>query len=439
MERPETRYAGPLRGRIAYKVYAGGPVDVLVTTPPWLPIDLIEDEPRVVRYLERLSRFCRHAWFDPRGRGASDPLEQVEDRLVENMVDDMVVVLDELGWQQAAVLNLGLGGLLCAATHPGRVQALILAPAITRFRRAPDYPGGWSDEGRDLALAMIEQEWGTGKQLHALAPRAAADPQLGHWFSKCERLSSSPRLAAERAAAVFDLDMRQALPVISVPTLVIDHRDSFWMPTSRYAAEHIDGARYLELPGGGELFFTGDTEPILDVVEEFLTGHLPEPDTDRILATVLFTDVVGSTEQAARLGDRRWRELLADHNTAVRRELGRHRGREIKTIGDGFLATFDGPGRAIRCACAIQESVRPLNIELRAGLHTGEIELLGEDIGGIAVHIGQRVASRAGPGEVLVSSTVRDLVVGSEITFDDRGEHELKGVPGSWKLFAVRG
>jgi class 3 adenylate cyclase len=437
---PETLYAKTPDGlRIAYQVIGDGPINVLVTTPPWLPIDLMWDEPQLVRFLDRLSTFCRHVWFDPRGRGASDLLDRVEDRLVESTVDDMVTVMDALGWQQAAVLNLGLGGLLFAATHPERIKALVSVPqAIARIRRAADFPEGLSDEAYTRALGLLERGWGTGLQLEFWAPGTGRDPRFVRWFGRCERLASTPMLALERAAAALNVDMRQALPTISAPTIVINRRDSGFAAASRYAARHIAGAKYVELPGS-DLFFTGETGPMLDAIEEFLTGRLHPPDVGRVLATVLFTDVVGSTKRAAQLGDRRWRDVLANHDTAVRSELERFRGREIKTIGDGFLATFDGPGRAIRCTCAIQDALRSLDIDVRAGLHTGEVELVGDDIAGIAVHIGQRVSGLAAAGEVLVSSTVKDLVAGSDFVFVDRGAHELKGVPGSWKLFAVEG
>jgi class 3 adenylate cyclase/pimeloyl-ACP methyl ester carboxylesterase len=436
---PETVYAKPSGGRIGYQVVGAGPPDVLVTKAAFLPVDLMWDEPRFVRFLNGLSSFSRHIWFDPRGTGSSDRIAPVEGRLIESIVDDMIAVLDELGCERAVVLGAseGMMALQFAATHPERTSALVLINPTARFRRAADYHEGLADDEIEGFLAAVRDRWGTGWGLRGWAPSLASDGRFARWFARCERLSETAEDASWRIRAAFGVDVRHLLGAIRVPTLVVVNAGWFGHEQSRYVAEHIDGTRYVELPGENYLFFVGDTGPLLDAIEEFVTGRLPRHDVDRVLATVMFTDVVGSTDQAAGMGDRRWSELLATHDTVTRAEFERFRGREIKTTGDGFLATFDGPGRAVRCACAIRDAVRPVGITVRVGLHTGEIELRGDDVGGIAVHIAQRVQALAQPNEVLVSRTVADLVGGSGIPFADRGTHALKGVPDEWRLFAV--
>ena len=333
--------------------------------------------------------------------------------------------------------ELGPPALQFAATHPERTSALVLINPSARFRRADDYPEGLADEDVEAVLAAVRDRWGTGETLRLLAPSMAGDARFARWLARCERLSMPPQDASWRFRASFEVDVRHLLGAIRVPTLVVVRAGWPGSEQGRYVAEHIDGARYVELPGEDFLFFVGDTGPLLDAIEEFVTGRLPRHEVDRVLATVLFTDVVGSTDQVAGMGDRRWSELLATHDGLTRAELERFRGREIRTTGDGFLATFDGPGRAVRCACAIRDAVRAIGIQVRVGLHTGEIELHGDEIGGIAVHIAQRVQALAQPDEVLVSRTVADLVGGSGIPFADRGTHALKGVPNQWQLFAV--
>jgi class 3 adenylate cyclase len=439
---PETVYAKTSAGRIGYQVVGAGPPHVLIIKPPFIPIDLMWDEPRFVRFLNGLSSFSRHIWFDHRGTGSSDAIAPVEGRLIESVVDDMIAVLDELGCERAVVLGGsggGLGALLFAATHPERTSALVLINSSARFRRADDYPEGYGDEEVEAVLAAVQDRWGTGERLGPSTPSTADDARFARWFARCERLSAPPQEAALRLRASFEVDVRHLLGAIRVPTLVVERGGRRGYLQGRYVAEHIDGARYVELAGEDYWFFAGDTGPLVDAIEEFVTGRLPRHDVDRVLATVLFTDVVGSTEQAAGMGDRRWSELLGTHDGLTRAELERFRGREITTTGDGFLATFDGPGRAVRCACGIRDAVRAIGIHVRVGLHTGEIELRGDDIGGIAVHIAQRVQAHAQPDEVLVSRTVADLVGGSGITFADRGTHALKGIPNQWQLFAVEG
>jgi class 3 adenylate cyclase len=430
---PETRYAQAVDGgQVAYQVAGSGPT-LMLGFFHFAVIDVMWEEPSVVRFLDRLSAFTRQAWFDPRGAGSSGSLPSGGQRQMESVTDDLVTVLDALGEERCILLGIPAHpALVFAATHPARTAALALFEPTARVRSDDGYAGPDNDQVERL-LARLEREWGTG-----VSTRLwwwGGDERLQRWYAKCERLMYSPREAARVLRSVLDTDVRDVLATISAPTLVVAHQRSRSLSQSRYVAEHIAGARYVEVPGGDYLSVTDD---FVDAVEEFVTGRLPEVAVDRVLATVLFTDIVDSTAQAAALGDRAWRRVLDEHDAMVRRHLARFRGREIKTLGDGFLATFDGPARAIRCGCAIRDEARQLGIEVRAGLHTGEIELRADDIGGVAVNIGSRVAALAGPAEVVVSRTVTDLVAGSGIGFEDRGEHELKGVPGIWRLFAVK-
>jgi class 3 adenylate cyclase len=443
VEVPETKYAASTVGKIAYQLFGEGPVlfgegpvNVLVQPRSWLPIDVMWEEPRMVRFLDRLSSFCRQVWFDPRGRGMSDPLPP-HSRVAEIVVEDMLAVLDFLGWADATIIGLsGTHEVLIAATHPERVKALVLVEPAVRFRRSADYPEGWDDRTVETWLGSIEQNWGTGANLELYAPKDAGDSLLARWFGRCERAAMSPAEARLRYRAAWEIDLRHVLPTVNVPTLVVegDERSRTW---SRYISEHIPNCRQIPGADPGHLFFTGDTQAMLDGIEEFITGRLPVRDLDRVLATVLFTDLVASTHDSARLGDRRWIEVLADHNAVVRRELERFRGIEVKTTGDGFVATFDGPARAVRAAQSIVHAVRSLGLEVRTGLHTGEIQRLDDDVAGITVHIAQRIAALAPPGGILVSATVKDLVGGSGISFQDEGSHVLKGVPEAWHLFSV--
>jgi class 3 adenylate cyclase len=350
----------------------------------------------------------------------------------------MIAVLDELGCERAVVRDAtGPAGLPYAATHPERTAALVLVNPSARVRRAGDHPEGTPHEIVETVLAAVRDRWGTGERVSLLAPSLAGDAGFARWLARCERVSMTPQVAVWGVRAAFDVDVRHLLAAIQVPTLVVVRTGWPGSEQGRYVAEHINGARCVELAGADMLFFKGDTGPLLDAIEEFVTSRLPRHDVERVLATVLFTDLVGSTDQVAGMGDRRWSELLATHDGLTRAELERFRGREIGTTGDGFLATFDGPGRAVRCACAIRDAVRAIGLKVRVGLHTGEIELRGDDIRGIAVHIAQRVEALAQPNEVLASRTVADLVAGSGIPFADRGTHALKGVPDQWQLFAV--
>jgi class 3 adenylate cyclase len=329
--------------------------------------------------------------------------------------------------------------MLFAASHPERTQALVLYAPIARSLRAPDWPFGRTEEEQQQFFDRFTAEMGTAKNLDLQAP--SADPSFTKWWARFERLGASPGSWRELQEILGSLDVRSVLPHIQSPTLVL-HRGGdrvTQVGQGRAIAERIPGAEFVELKGTDHIPFLGDAEALVDEVQEFLTGARPAPATDRVLATVLFTDIVGSTSRAAELGDERWKDLLNRHDETVRRQLDRFGGREVKTVGDGFVATFDGPGRAITCACAIRETLSTLGIEVRSGLHTGEVELRGDDIAGMAVHIGARVGALASTGEVLVSGSVPPLVAGSGIEFEDRGEHELKGVPGTWRLFAVRG
>jgi class 3 adenylate cyclase len=454
MSAPETLYAKGSDGWIGYQAVGAGPPDVLATKLANLPIDLMWDEPRFVRFLNGLSSFSRHVWFDSRGTGSSDPIAPAEGRLNESLVDDMIGVIDDLGCERVILLDgaFGAPAMQFAATHPERTSALVLINPSARLRRADDYPEGYADEDLEALLAVRRDLWGTGELLGQFNPSAAGDARFARWLARCERVSMSPQDAASRLRAAIDADVRDLLEAIRVPTLVVacpdapegsDGLDRDFRAgrcaQARYVAKHIDNARYVGLPGADMLFFAGDTGPLLDAIEEFVTGRVSTPADDRALATVMFTDIVGSTDQAAEIGDRRWSELLATHDDLTRAELERFRGREIDTTGDGFLATFDGPGRAVRCACAIRDAVHAIGIRVRSGLHTGEIEQHGDNIRGIAVHIAQRVEALARPDEVLVSRTVADLVGGSGIPFADRGTHALKGIPDPWRLFAVKG
>jgi class 3 adenylate cyclase len=439
---PNTRYAQSGSVQIAYQVVGEGPVDLLFSPWWWNNLDTQWDDPLVAAFLERLASFSRLILFDQRGVGLSDPVPLAELPTLEQWMDDMRAVLDAVGSSSAAVLGHGDGGLvsiLFAATFPERTSALVLVDSCARLRQDGDY-SGWLDEGVDFFLHEFRTTWGSGALIPFLAPELVGDEAFRERLARAERLSVSPTAAVAIQRVILDSDVRGALGTVSAPTLVLHRKDNTYAPAvwGRYLAEHIDGARYVELPGGQHLYWLGASAALLDEVEEFVTGRRNPVRIERVLATVLFSDIVGSTARAAELGDHAWSELLERYRSTVRSYLERFRGQEINTRGDDFLITFDGPARAIRCAHAITDAVGALGVAIRSGLHTGEVELIDDDIGGIAVHIGARVSAIAQSGEVLVSRTVVDLVAGSGITFDDRGEHELKGVPGSWRLFSAR-
>jgi pimeloyl-ACP methyl ester carboxylesterase len=442
--RAETRYAKSGDTYIAYQVFGDGPLDLVVVPSSVTHLEHLWEEPAVDRFRQRLASFSRFITFDKRGMGLSDRVTGVP--TLEERMDDVRAVMDTVGSDRAAVMGSSEGGPMAAvfaATYPERTTALVLYGTYASMVRTPDYP--WRPTRDEVMLnlenasEMIAETWGRVADVSRMAPSHADDDRFKQWWTALQRLGASPGAVLALMRMNAEIDIRHVLPSIHVPTLVL-HRTGDRVADvgeGRYLAASIPGAKFVELPGRDHLPFVGDTDAILSEIEEFLTGarHAPEP--DRALATILFTDIVGSTERAAELGDRRWRDLLDGHNTLVRRELNRFRGREIQTTGDGFHASFDGPARAIRCACAINSAVRQLGIAVRAGLHTGEVEIMGNNLGGVAVHIGARVAAQAEAREVLVSSTVRDLVAGSGIRFEDRGTRVLKGIPGEWRVFAV--
>jgi class 3 adenylate cyclase/pimeloyl-ACP methyl ester carboxylesterase len=439
---PETRYAKSGAAHIAYQIVGAGPTDLVLITGLFSHIEHQWEEPSFARFLERLASFSRLIVFDARGAGLSDRAPELPP--MEEQMDDVLAVLDAAGSASASFFGVSQAGpmaILFAASHPERTRALVLYGSYARPRAADGYPWGRTAEWMDDYGRLIDDAWGTGMFLSQVAPTRIDDEAFRQWWSRYERLSYGPGNALAYFRMNAQIDVRPILRTIRTPTLVLQRRDDVYRDPgqARYLADEIPGAKLVELAGIDHLPYVGDSGAVLDEVQEFLTGVRPPPEYDRVLATVLFTDIVRSTERASAIGDRAWKELLERHHAVVRHELGRFRGREIDTAGDGFLATFDGPARAVRCAQAIISQLHPIGLEIRAGVHTGEIELMdGGGVGGIAVHIGARVAAQAGPSEILVSGTVRDLVAGSGIDFDDQGTHQLKGVPGEWRLFSVR-
>ena len=445
METPPTQYAKSGDTSIAYQVVGDGPIDLVLVLGFATHLELQWEAPPFARFLERLSSFSRLIVFDKRGTGLSDPVTEAP--TLEQRIDDVRAVMDAAGSERAALFGISEGGpmsVMFAAAHPDRVTAMVLHGAMGRTTEAPDYPWASPAEAlRESAAEFIAPYWGQQAEgmMELFSPSLADDPQAVEWTARMERTAASPAMVQQIFEMFLDIDVRALLPTIRVPTLVI-HRHGDRVVNRRAGQElasQIPNARYVELPGIDHVPWAGDTEAVVGEAEEFLTGARSVPEPDRVLATVMFTDIVGSTERAAEFGDARWRELLAAHQAAVRRELERFRGREVKTLGDGSLATFDGPARAIQCGRAIAEATRAMGLEVRIGLHCGEVELMGEDVGGIAVHIAARVGALAAADEVLVSSTVKDLVAGSGIQFVDRGAQRLKGVPDEWRLFAVAG
>jgi len=442
---PETRYARSGDVNIAYQVVGDGPLD-LVYVPGWVSnIEMMWEQAPMARFLERLASFSRLILFDKRGTGLSDRVSNDKLPTLEQRMDDVRAVLEAVGSRRAALFGHSEGATLCmlfAATYPERTAALVTLGSFAK-RRDPDddYPWAPTDESRAETVADVEANWGhlRPEDVEYYAPSKVGDEEFIRSFEQYFRRAASPGAAAALLRMNSYIDVRDVLPAIRVPTLVL-HRTGdrdVKLAEGRYLASRIPGARFVELPGDDHAIAAGDIDALADEIEEFLTGTRPVPELDRVLATVLFTDIVGSTERAVELGDRRWRDLLGAHDAAVRRELDRFRGREVDTAGDGFLATFDGPARAVRCAMSAGETIRELGVEIRAGIHTGECELDGPKVRGIAVHTGARIASLAGAGEVLVSQTVKDLVSGSGLAFEDRGLHELKGVPGEWRVYAA--
>ncbi len=440
--KPETRYARSGDLGIAYQVYGEGDLDLVVAFPFVSHLDMLWEVPTMKRFMRRLGSFARVIPFDRRGVGLSDPVDSTP--TLEERMDDVRAVMDAAGSKRAALFGMSEGAMMCmlfAAAHPERTSALILWGAMARSTWAEDYP--WAPPRE--AVLEAEKElmlplWGQGATLDVFSPSLADDPRAREMQGRFERQSASPMRLARLLEMFLDTDVRETLPLIQTPTLVIHRRSDHAVNyrAGRWLAEQIEHSTYLELDGVDHFPWVGEGgSDGMDEIEEFLTGVRPVPSPQRVLATVLFTDIVDSTRRAEELGDRRWRELLEDHQALVRERLARFDGREIKTTGDGFLATFDGPTRAVECARQIADDTPALGVEIRAGLHTGEVELMGDDVGGIAVHVAARIAALAGPGEVLASRTVRDLAVGSEIDFRPGGSHRLKGVADEWDIFGV--
>ncbi len=446
---PETILARPPRYartgglHIAYRVIGDGPIDLVLVDQWFSNVDAMWSFPPLAKLLTELASFSRLIVFDKRGTGLSDPISVDGLPTVEEWIDDLRAVLDDVGSTRTALLS-GIGAsvmaLLFAATYPDRTSSLVLVDGCARLAWAEDYPWGNPLESLQNDLEMIRSHWGRdGGTMSFLAPQLLADRPLADSYIRYERQSASPGTAKAMIGWLYQVDVRHVLPAIRVPTLLLHHVASTRVAPAhgRYIAERIDGARFVEIPGADNYTWAGNTAPMLGEIQEFLTGARPVVEPDRVLATVLLTDIVGSTRHASDIGDARWREALGAHDRAIRLLLDRFRGREIKSTGDGFLATFDGPARAVRAALEIRDLLSVQGIEVRSGLHTGEIELVGDDIAGIAVHIAARISSLAAPGEVLTSSTVRDLVAGSGITFESRGSHALKGIDDEWRVFAA--
>jgi class 3 adenylate cyclase len=440
VETPETHYAKAGTVHIAYQVLGDEGPDLILAWGGANHLDLQWAEPHFARFLTKLSSFSRLIMFDARGSGLPDRASELP--VLELQMDDITAVLDAVGSERCAVFGSSQGGLMAslfAATYPERCSGLVLYGAFARTLWAPDYPWGRRPEIWAGFTQLIEREWGSGVLAQLVAADEAAHPAFVDWWRRFERLAAGPGGMLALLDLWAEIDLRGVVEAIGVPTLVLQRRDdTFRDPANaRYLAEHIPGARLVELEGRDHLPFLGDGDAVVSEVEEFLTGARRAPEPDRVLATILFTDIVGSTEHAALVGDRVWRETLSNYYALCRRHFESFRGREVKTTGDGVLAAFDGPARAVRCARAITDAAGSLGLQVRAGVHTGECEIVGDDLAGLAVHIGARVASLAAPGEVLASSTVKDLVAGSGLTFEDRGASTLRGVPGEWRLFAV--
>jgi class 3 adenylate cyclase len=440
MAHSETRFAKAGDLSIAYQTLGDGDID-LILIPQWLSnIEQYWEHPEAAYFLRRIASFARLIIFDKRGTGLSDPVPSTQ--TLEERMDDVIAVMDAVGSERAVLFGPSEGGpmaALFAATYPERCISLILYGTLARWLRAPDYPQGRPPELVAAYGKVWIEGWGTGASLNVLAPSLVDDERFRRWWGRFERYSVRPSMVGPIFDALAELDVRAVLPAIRVPTLILHRRGDRLVDVAngRFLAEQIPEARYLELPGDDHIYFTGDSDALLDEIEEFVTGSRGAHEPDRVLATVMFTDIVGSTEHAARLGDRRWHELIADHDRLLEDRIADYRGRTVRRTGDGVFASFDGPARAIRCAVSLLDAGRSLELSLRAGLHTGECELAGDDLAGVTVHIGARIADLAEANQVLVSGTVRDLVVGSNIPFSFRGVESLDGVPGEWRLFTV--
>jgi class 3 adenylate cyclase len=444
---PEIRYTRDGSRHIAYQVFGSGSLDLLVFSSTVIPIESMDEEPSLARFHQRLARFSRVIRFDGRGIGMSDPYVPSGTDLVEEWVRDSVAVLDSVGSERAAVLaprDSSPQGLLLAATHPERVSSLVFINGTARMARAEDYPVGIPQRVLEqfLEVNMDPDAVNRGFDLLAgVAPSVAGDESFRSWWVKAGYRGASPAASRAIQGAYLRADMRPVLPLVRAPALVLHRRDDqiVRVGNGRYLAEHLAEARYVELPGADDLYWVGETDKMLDEIEEFLTGSRGGPEADFVVATVLFTDIVESTSQLAAVGERAWSDLHDRHDEAVRTELRRFGGREVTTTGDGILATFDSPTRALACGRAIRDAAARLGLALRVGLHTGQIQVRGADVGGLAVHIAARVQAQAGPDQVLVTRTLADIVVGSGFALRDAGEHILKGVPGRWTLFSLEG
>ena len=439
---PETRYARRGDDYIAYQTVGNGPPDILFMSAWFSHVDGRWEEPRFAAMLNRIATMGRLIVFDKRGSGASDPLAAAEPTW-EDWADDISAVLQAADSERATVIGVGDSGplaMLFAATQPQRVTSLVLINTGARLVQGPDYPWGLSGDEVERFLRRTRETWGTGGISDIFSTSASSDERYRQWWARYQRMGSSPGRSTTMARLVFAVDVRNVLSTIHVPTLVIHRKDFRFFPVElgRYLAEHIADAKYVELPGADGFVYLGDTDAVLSEVEEFVTGSRRSPEADRILATILLTDMVGSTDRAARLGDQRWRAVLDAHDDIVRGQLKQFRGRLHRATGDGMLATFDGPARGVRCAQSLRDALREAGIDIRSGLHAGEIELRGDEIGGIAVHIAARIGAQAESGEILCSSTVKELVTGSDLAFVDRGRHQLKGVPQEWQIYAVQ-
>jgi class 3 adenylate cyclase len=439
----DIRYADSDGAHIAYQVIGDGPRDLIVVMDGFIPVDTMEGEPRLARAMARLASFSRLIRFDRRGIGLSDPVAASSPPTLEQWVGDTIAVLDAAGSQRVSVLasaEASLVGILIAAMHPERVEALVVVNGMARTAAADDYPMGLSPEQMDQWFAITEtaKPAGNTDYIVDVAPSAAHDEEFRRWWIETGRRGASPATADALLRMQLLSDVRSALPAVQAPVLAVALRGDLGFEAGRYVADHVANSKFVAIDGRDNYWWSADSAgAVLDEIEEFLTGARASAVGDRVLATLLFTDIVASTERAAAMGDARWRELLDSHDATVRRQLTRFGGTEVKTMGDGFLARFSGPARAVECACAIRDAARQLGVQIRAGLHTGEVELLDDDVRGIAVAIAARVAALAEPECVWVSRTVADLVVGSGITFTAQGEHTLKGVPGQWQLLAV--
>jgi len=439
---PETHYARAGEDHIAYQTVGDGPRDLIFMSAWFSHVDGRWDEPRFAAMLRRVATMGRLIVFDKRGSGASDPLATPEPTW-EDWADDIRAVMDAAGSERAAVIGVGDSGplaILFAATQPHRVTSLILINTGARLVQGPDYPWGLRPDEVEAFLRRTRETWGTGGIVDVFSPSGAADERYRQWWARYQRMGASPGRSTAMARLVFEVDVRNVLSTIHVPTLVIHRKEFRFFPVDlgRYLGEHIAGAKYVEVPGADGFVYLGDADSILSEIEEFVTGTRPAPQSDRVLATVLLTDMVGSTDLAARLGDQRWRAVLDTHDDIVRTQLEQFRGRLHRATGDGMLASFDGPARGVRCAQALRDLLHEAGIDIRSGLHAGEIELRGSEIGGIAVHIAARISAEAGAGEIFCSSTVKDLVTGSDLAFIDRGRRQLKGVPQEWQIYAVQ-